>query len=199
MNWVLALKNFTNDTVRQVQFFMLCRQLGIIFSSIVLAWILPVNEVGIIEMLMFAGYLMTFFWSDAVLRGYLSRRDLQDDKSYVTSFFMVYFLGSLVAMAILLLGQKILIPLFTTRPDLTGLELFALYQVLIVPLWISPFIGLLKGQNILLASLFVLIGPAFSCWTGFASLPGIEGVLLGLFCYALVGFIWVLTKTSFVA
>lgn len=198
MSWVLALKNFTDDNVRQIQFFMICRQLGIIFSSIVLAWFLPVESVGIIELLMFAGYLVTFFWSDALLRGYLANKQLQGDSKTATSFFMLYFLGNVGAVLFLLLGQRFLIPLFTARPDLEGLEIFALYQILVVPLWISPFIGLLKGQNILLASFYVLIGPAFSCWTGFNSLPGIAGVLLGLFCYALVGFIWVLTKTTFI-
>lgn len=198
MSWILALKNFTNDTVRQVQFFMVCRQLGIIFSSIVLAWFLSVDSVGIIEMLMFTGYLMTFFWSDAFLRGYLASRAAQSGAQQATSFFMLYFLAGFIAMAVLLLGQKFLVPFFTDRPQLEGLKLFALYQVLIVPLWVAPFIGLLKGQNILLASLYVLIGPAFASWTGYTSLPGIDGVLLGLFCYALVGFVWALTKTSFI-
>lgn len=197
MSWVLTLEKFTSDAVRQVQFFMVCRQLGIIFSSIVVAWFLPVGSVGNLELLMFVGYLMTFFWSDALLRGYLANEQLQTDRQAATSFFTLYFLGSLVAMAILVAGQSALIPLFTSREDLEGLELFALYQVLIVPLWISPFLGLLKGQNILLVSLYVLFGPAFACWTGFTSLSGETGILLGLFCYALVGIIWVLTQTTF--
>lgn len=148
-------------------------------------------------MLMFAGFLMTFFWSDAILRGYLSQKELQDNPDKITSFFTIYFLGSLVAMIILIAGQSWLIPLFTNRAFLPGLELFALYQVLLIPLLVAPFTGLLKGQDILLASFYVLIAPAFSCWTGFTSMPGMNGILLGLFCYALVGFIWVLTKTNF--
>ena len=198
MSWVAALKNFTNDTVRQVQFFMLCRQLGIIFSSIVVAWSLPIQEVGIFEMLMFVGYLMTFFWSDALLRGFLANKELQSRFSAITSFFLLYFIGSVVVMGLLLAAQKLLIPILTSRPDLEGLEVFAVYQVLIVPLWIAPLIGLLKGQNIALAALYVLIGPAFSCWTGYNSLPGMQGILLGLFCYALVGFIWALIQTKFI-
>jgi O-antigen/teichoic acid export membrane protein len=81
---------------------------------------------------------------------------------------------------------------------LEGLELFALYQVFIIPLWIAPFIGLLKGQNLLLISLYVLVGPAFACWTGLTGIPDILGVLIGLFCYALVGFIWLMTQTKFI-
>ena len=198
MSWIRAFKQFTNDTVRQVQFFMVCRQLGIIFGSIVLAWYLPVDEVGIVEMLMFAGYLMTFFWSDALLRGYLSLPRGEMENNRITSFFTLYFLTGCAAMLLLLAGKQLLVPLFTARPDLQGLEMFVLYQVLVIPLWVAPFIGMLKGQNILLASLYVLIGPAFGAWTGFTSMPSIEGVLLGFFCYALVGFVWVLTKTKFI-
>ena len=196
MSWIVQYKYFINDTARQVQLFMVCRQLGIILASIILAWVLPVEEVGVIEMLMFAGYLMTFFWSDALLRGYLSKKELHRDKQEVTNFFLLYFLGSILSMLILLAGQSFLIPLFTSRSDLPGLELYAFYQILVLPLWVAPFIGLFKGLNILLASCYVLIAPAFACWTGFNSLPGIEGILLGLFCYALVGFGWVLTQTK---
>lgn len=196
MSFISTFQQFINDTARQVQFFMICRQLGIIFSSIVIAWYLPVENVGVIEMLMFVGYLMTFFWSDALLRGFLANTPLQSDRKTSTTFLLLYFIGGLIVMAVLLIAQPVLIPLFTSRPNLQGLELFAAYQVLILPLWVAPFIGIMKGQNILLASLFVLIGPAFACWSGFTSLPEMSGILLGLFCYALVGFIWVLTQTT---
>lgn len=198
MSWILALRNFTNDHVRQLQFFMVCRQLGIILSSVVLAWFLPVSSVGVVEMLMFTGYLMTFFWSDALLRGYLAHPKLKDDSQSATSFFLLFFLMSVLAMLLLVAGRQFLVPLFTGRNDLEGLGLFVMYQILIVPLWMAPFIGILKGQNILLASLFILIGPAFAVWTGYTSIPQIQGVLLGLFCYALVGFVWVLTKTKLI-
>jgi hypothetical protein len=146
MSWIASLQRFTKDTVRQVQFFMLCRQLGVIFSSIVIAWYLPVDEVGVLELLFFVGYLLTFFWSDAMIRGFLAKKELQEDTSLATSFFTLFFLLSVVTMLILLAGQRILVPALTSRGELEGLELFALYQVLIAPFWISPFIGLLKGQ-----------------------------------------------------
>src|SRR5688572_28194752 len=136
MSWIAAFYQFTNDTPRQVQFFMVCRQLGIIFSSVVIAWYLPVERVGVIELLVFVGYLMTFFWSDALLRGYLASPALHESPKTVTSFFLLYFLGSVAAMGLLLAGQKIIVPLLTSRPDLQGLEMFALYQVLILPLWV---------------------------------------------------------------
>ena len=198
MSLWIYYKSFLNDSVRQVQLFTLCRQTGIILSSIVLARFLPVDAVGTVEMLILCGYLMTFFWSDALLRGYLAKSNLLTEKYFITSFLWLFFLAGLIFMFLLLVGQSIFIPLFTSRPRLEGLELFALYQVFIIPLWIAPFIGLLKGQNLLLISLYVLVGPAFACWTGLTGIPDILGVLIGLFCYALVGFTWLMTQTKFI-
>lgn len=181
-----------------MQFFMLCRQTGIILSSIVLARFLPVESVGMIEMLMLCGYLMTFFWSDALVKGFLSNREFLIEKYFTTTFLWLYFLGGLVAMLILLGFREFLIPLFTSKPNLEGLGIFALYQALIIPVWIAPLIGVLKGQKSILVSLYVLVGPAFACFSSLRMLPGTNGALIGLFCYALVGFIWMLTQTPFI-
>jgi O-antigen/teichoic acid export membrane protein len=194
MQWVKELKAFTEDHVRQTQFFLVCRQTGIILSSIVLARMMPIEDVGIIEMMMLCGYLLTFFWSDAVLRGYLATT--KKEESGIASFLWLYVLLSIVSMAILFLGMDLWVPLFTSRSELQGLSLFVVYQALILPVWIAPFIGLLKGQNTSLLSLFVLIGPAFACWTGLMSLQNIYGALIGLFSYAVVGFVWTMSKSK---
>lgn len=198
MQWVAAYRTFINDNVRQVQFFMLCRQSGIVLSSIILAHYLAVEAVGTIEMLMLCGYLMTFFWSDALVKGYLANQQFLREKYFVTSFMWLYFLGALMAMVILLAGRTFLIPLFTSRQQLEGLGLFALYQVMIIPVWIAPLIGLLKGHDHILASIYVLIGPAFSIYIGLQTGADIHSALMGLFCYALVGFLWMMSKTQFI-
>jgi len=186
------------DPVRQVQLFMLCRHTGVILSSIVIARSLPIEEVGIFEMLMLCGYLMTFFWSDALLKGFLSDAKMKSDKMAGSAFIWLYLFAGFAAMALLVIGQKVLLPLFVDRPSLHGIHLFTLYQALIIPVWIVPFLGLLKGQNAILLSIYVLVGPSFSCWAGFSSLPALSGVLIGLLSYAVVGFAWVLTNTTFV-
>lgn len=199
MQWVIQYKNFINDSVRQVQFFILCRQTGIILSSIVLARFLSVDSVGSFEMLMLCGYLMTFFWSDALVKGFLANHRFLTEKHYVSTFLWLYFLGGLLAMILLLAGRSFWVPLFTARSNLEGLELFAFYQALIIPVWIAPLIGLLKGQDTILVSIYVLIGPAFACFSSMYTLPDVHGALIGLFCYSLVGFIWMMTKTQFIA
>lgn len=197
MSWIGRLQALTADHVRMVQAFMLCRQSGIILGSIVIARVLPLEQVGIIELLFLCGYLMTFFWSDAFLKGYLARKNEQDSSSSPSVFLLFSFLAGLLSMSLLFIGRHFLVPLITDRDELNGLVLFGLYQALVVPLWLAPYTGGLKRHNVILASAFVLIGPAFACWVGYSSLPGINGILIGLLSYALVGFVWMLTQIKF--
>jgi O-antigen/teichoic acid export membrane protein len=198
MGLTLRIQRLIADPVRLVQLFVLCRHSGVILSSVVIARILPLEEIGLFEMLMLSGYLVTFFWSDALLKGYLASQDEKPDKTSASAFLWLYLLVGLMTMTILVLGQKTILPVLVGRTSLEGLQLFAIYQALIIPVWISPFLGLLKGQNSILLSFYVLIGPSFSCWAGLQSMSDINGVIIGLLSYAFVGFIWVLTNTKFV-
>ncbi len=180
------------------QLFMLCRQLGVILSSIVIARSLSLADVGVFEMLMLCGYLMTFFWSDALLKGYLANPSGAMEQHSSSSFLWFFIIAAFVSMGLLLVGQSILLPLFVGRQALSGIGLFALYQAFIVPLWIAPFIGVLKRHNAFLISIYVLVGPSVACWIGFHAGAALSGVLMGLICYALVGLCWVVVQTKFV-
>jgi O-antigen/teichoic acid export membrane protein len=198
MTLLQRIQQLSNDPVRQVQLFMLCRHTGVILSSIIIARSLPVGEVGVFEMLMLCGYLMTFFWSDALLKGFLANPEPKQDANRASSFLWLYLFTGFLAMTILVAGQKLLLPLLVGRSTLQGMELFALYQVLIIPVWVAPFLGLLKGQTPILLSVYVLIGPSFACWAGLRNIPDISGIIIGLVSYALVGFVYLLTITGFV-
>lgn len=195
MTPITQFRHFLSDDVRQAQFYMICRHTGVILSTIIMANMLAVEAVGTIEMLFLCGYFMTFFWSDALVRGFLAHKSEFKDKGSASAFLWLYFFLALLSMLLLTAGRKWLLPLMTSRDDLEGFSLFIFYQALIIPVWIAPFLGLLKGHNTLLLSLYVLIGPSFACWTGIQSYPGIEGVFIGLLCYAIVGFAWMLTQT----
>ena len=86
MAWLNQIRLLANDPVRLVQWFMLCRHGGILFASVVIARSLPIEQVGVFEMLMLSGYLVTFFWSEALLKGYLAQPELQSEKSSLSSF-----------------------------------------------------------------------------------------------------------------
>jgi len=198
MSWYARLQSLTDDHVRMVQGFTLCRQTGIIAASIVVAHVLPLEQVGIMELLMFSGYLMTSFWSDAFLKGYLSRKNEQNPSLVPSSFLLFCFLAGLFSMSVLFAARHFLVPFFTDRLELQGLALFGLYQAFVIPLWLAPYIGGLSKHNIILVSAFVLIGPSFSVWVGHSSLPEINGILIGLLSFAMVGFIWILTQMKFI-
>lgn len=198
MRWRLQFYNSITDPVKLAQWFMLCRHLGILLSSVVIARSLSLQEVGIFEMLMLSGYLVTFFWSEALLKGYLSKADLKLDKSLSSGFLWLYMIAGVFSMSLLVVGAKFLIPLFTGRNSLEGLELFAMYQAMIVVVWIAPFIGMFNLRHKQILSVFVLLGPPLACWIGLSVNHDLKGILLGLIGYAAVGLIFTLKEISFV-
>jgi hypothetical protein len=138
---------------------------------------------------------MTFFWSDAFLKAISPEIMKWIFPLHLQSFSVVFARWIIIHVTALL--EDTCWFRFTNMDELNGLILFGLYQALIVPLWVAPFTGGLKRHNIILASAFVLIGPTFACWVGHSSLPGINGILIGLLSYALVGFVWMLTQVKF--
>lgn len=198
MSWIARFQQVMQDPVRMVQLFVLCRQSGVLLSSIVIARYLPLDQVGGFEMLMLCGYLMTFFWSDAFMKGYLASPTPKDNPAQASSFLWFCIILSLASMVVLVLGQRVLLPFIVHRTSLAGLGLFALYQALIIPMWMAPFIGIPKGRHSILLSGYVLVGPTFACVAGWMSIPSLPGMLIGLLSYALVGLIWVLLHSKFI-
>lgn len=197
MSLVNQIRRVKEDPVRMVQVFMMCRLGGILLSSIVIARVLPMEQVGVFELLMLCGYLMTFFWSDALLKGYLGIFAGKSTPPQQATFLILLLLAAFLAMAILVGGRDWVIPLITDRRSLEGLAWFAIYQAFIIPFWLAPFLDILRKQQIWVAGMFVLIGPSFAGWIGFSAIPAIEGVLIGLMSYALVGFLWVMASLQF--
>lgn len=184
------------DPVRAGQVFLVSRHAGVLFGAIVLARSLPQASVGEVEKLMFLGYLLTFFWTEALLKGYLSLGGESRRPGFQSAFLWLVMLASLVMMGLLVLAGPFLVPVLTGTEKLPALGLFALYQAMIVPLWLAPFIGLLRGLNSYLLAAYVLLGPAFSAWIGLAQIDGVQGVLIGWLSYALVGLAWLVIQAG---
>ena len=185
-------KVWIKDPVRMLQWFMLCRHGGVLLSSVVIARLLPLSEVGVFEMLMLCGYLLTFFWSEAMLKGFLAVEYESEWPHPGISFFWLYIAIGILIMGFLVAGQSFLLPVLVDQKDLQGLLLFAFYQVFILPLWITPFIGLGRSGMLFPLALFVLFGPALASLAGLLFLPGLHGVLAGLLGYAILGIVCIL-------
>ncbi len=184
------------DPVRINQAFLVCRHAGVLLGSVVVARMLPPDAVGGLEQLMLCGYLLTFFWTEALLKGFLALGTQSATSGFRSSFLWMIMLGSLGMMSVLVMGSPLLLPLLAGARTLEGLGLFALYQVMIVPVWLAPFIGILRGLDPLLLSAYVLVGPAFSAWFGLVQMDSVHGVLIGWISYALVGLAWLLIRTG---
>jgi O-antigen/teichoic acid export membrane protein len=195
MNWASQVRASWNDPVRLVQLFMVCRHGGVLLLSVVMARVLPVSEVGVFEMLLLTGYLVTFFWSDALVRGFLARYGPAGDKKHASSFLWLHFLAGAVLVLLLVMGSRWLIPLFTGQPSLDGLVPFAIYQVMVMGIWVAPFTGIFTLQQLRGLSLFVLAGPAAASLLAVMVEANLSLILTGLCVYAGLGWIWVASKT----
>lgn len=196
MSWIARLQQLTNDHARMVQGFSLCRTAGMILASIIIARALPLEEVGTFEMLMFCGYVLTFFWTDGFIKGFLARHGTTNDRVKASTFVLVCLLLGMIILALFALAERWLIPLLTHRENLEGLHWFIVYQAMIIPVWLLPYTGLLREQQYLQASAFVLFGPAISCLGGLSTIPDLRGILIGLVSYATVALGWALVNTS---
>ena len=179
MNWAQSINILIRDHVRMVQWFMLCRHAGVLLASVIIARVLPLEDVGQFEMLMLCGYLVTFFWSEAWLKGYLTRYDQADQTGQAGSFVWLYALTGLLVMGIFLLANSWLLPLIVNRSTLDGLFWFAAFQVCILPVWIAPFTGVLKGPQVWWMGWYVLIIPALAAWAGWMSYLFEKSVAIG--------------------
>ena len=184
------------DPVRINQAFLVCRHAGVLLGSVVVARMLPPDAVGGLEQLMLCGYLLTFFWTEALLKGYLALGARAESPAFRSSFLWLIMLASLGTMGALVMGSPLLLPVLAGTRTLEGLGLFALYQVMIVPVWHAPFIGILRGMDPLLLSAYVLVGPGFAAWLGLGQLDSVHGVLIGWISYALVGLAWLLVRSG---
>lgn len=184
------------DHVRMVQWFMLCRHSGVLLVSVMIARTLPVEQVGLFEMMMLCGYLITFFWSEAWLKGYLSRYEKADHTGHPASFIWLYTATGLFIIGLFFVAQSWLLPLMVNRTSLPGLFAFALFQVCILPVWISPFSGLLQGRQIWFLGWYVLLVPSLAGWLGWKYFGDLQGTLTGMVIYAAAGLLWILSKAK---
>ena len=163
--------------------------------SIVVARVLPVSEVGVFEMLLLTGYLVSFFWSDALVRGFLAKYGPEGDQKHASSFLWIHFLTGVVIVMFLVLGSRLFLPLLTGQSSLEGLLPFAIYQIMVMGVWVAPFTGIFTLRQLQWLSIYVLTGPATACLLAMTFGINLQAMVTGLSVYALLGWVWVASKT----
>jgi len=186
------------DKVRALQFYQLLRQGALIGIAVLLAKSpLAPEAIGEYEMLMYIGYVFTFFWVSGLIQGLLSlfpRHSTADQgRLFFQSYLLFFALSAVLALGLLLLKGPVL-RLMTGNAGLTQFELMLLFLFLHSPTFLLEHFLLLKDRPgeiawLGLASFFLQIAaviiPVFLGW-------GLQGIFAGLVLFAVVRHIWLL-------
>ncbi len=176
--------------VRAMQFYHLSRKGAMLLIGIVLAKIgLSMDEIGLFETLMFLAMLLSFFWVESIIKGFLSLFEEYNTEQKAQSYFSLYllFLGLAALFGIVLwLGQETLIPVFVGEDSIAHLGLLVVYLVVFQPSTITVFIYQLNGQvkEIILYSLLQSIGLLVAVVVPLLLDLGIGGVFRGMIIFA---------------
>jgi len=136
--------------VRALQIFQLLRQGGLILVAVLLAKsTLSPAEVGTYEMLLYVGYLLTFFWVAGALQALLSyypTLEAADQAAIVFQAFLVFTGMSLACGALLWFFPEFILQLLVQRSSLAFAGLFALFLVTNIPASLQEYFYLLQDR-----------------------------------------------------
>ena len=187
--------------VGALQFFQLCRQGATIITAILLAKSqLSTQEIGTYEILLYLGFVLSFFWTSGLIQAFLALFPKQDPTLQKRFFFNAYLVFFTLSLLILLIGALFpsgMLWLFTSQQDLPYFSVFLAFLFLNLPTllleyffylkhWsktITWFGGIFFSLQILTIIIPVLLGYSFSY--------SFYGLVLLAFCKHLV-FLWFL-------
>lgn len=186
-------------TIKATQLFHILRQLSIIAANILLAKsALDVARIGMLEMLLFIGYAVSFFWVAGSVQGLLTIYPKLNGEEQQRFLFQVYllFLGVSVGVGLVLWpGQDLVLRVLVGQEELPYFNLFLWYWVLHTPSFLLENIYLLKNRPwpILWFGLFsfvlypiVILLPIYLGWNFEWSFVGLIVLAFGKHLWLLV-------------
>ena len=140
----------TVTTTRALQLFQVMRQGAVLLGSVLLAKSgLATSDIGVYELLLYIGTVLTFFWVNGLLQAMpatYSRLSAEDQQDFFFNNFLV-FAGIAVGLFILMLGgHQILVPVLTGMATLPYYTLFCLFLLLNLPSFPVEYIYLLQKK-----------------------------------------------------
>jgi O-antigen/teichoic acid export membrane protein len=185
-------------TSKALQLFQLLRQGTLILVSIILAKShLQTAEIGIYEVLLYVGTVLTFFWINGLLQAMTpvySKLGEEEKSPFIFNQFLVFCGLSLGLFVLLILGEKWLIPILTGLPQVPYFWPFCGYLLFHIPTFSVEYLYLLRNQpkKIVVwgvaSSALQLLAIALPLGLGF----GLEAAIYGLLLVAILKFFWTL-------
>lgn len=171
----MKIRLFTN--VKALQFYHLARQGSAILTAILLAKsALGQQAIGSYEMLLYVGFLVSFFWTSGYMQGMLSiypRLPKEEQPVFIFNTFALFLLCSILIYLVLWSGQRFFLPILTHSSAIPFFNLFLLFSALNWPTLLLENYYLLRNQPAYLyawgmfsfgGQLVAFLGPIFLAW-----------------------------------
>lgn len=140
----------TVTTTRALQLFQVMRQGAVLLSSVLLAKSgLTTSDIGVYELLLYLGTILTFFWVNGLLQAMpatYSRLSAEDQRDFFFNNFLVFAAIAVGLFFLMVGGQQILVPILTGMATLPYYTLFCLFLLLNLPSFPVEYIYLLQKK-----------------------------------------------------
>ena len=142
--------------VKALQLFQVLRQGSVILTGVFLAKsMLTTSEIGVYELLLYIGTLMSFFWVNGLLQGMLPlypNLGKEEQRSFLFNAYLLFVGISIAIFALLYFGKSFLLPFLTGQADLPFYSLYCLFLVLNLPTYVVEYFYLLNDKPKLILS-----------------------------------------------
>lgn len=182
------LTTFLFTDVKALQAYHLMRQGATILVAILLTKTgLATQVIGNYEMLLYLGTLVSAFWVQGLIQGFLSeypRLSEQEQRQMVTNAYLTFLALGVGISAIMILGKDRLLPWLSGQEKLDYYHLFFLYLALNFPpfllenfflLWKRPQHNFIYGLISFLPMVAVVVAPP---WLGLDFVYSFYGLIL---------------------
>jgi O-antigen/teichoic acid export membrane protein len=183
---------------KALQIFQILRQGTLILISILLAKsTLQTAEIGIYEVLLYVGTVLTFFWINGLLQAMTpvySKLEESEKPTFIFNQFLMFCGLSLGLFLVLILGEKWVIPILTGLKEIPYFWPFCGFLLFNIPTFSVEYLYLLQNKprqivvwGIVISALQIL-AIAIPLGLGF----GLKEAIFGLLFSAILKFIWTL-------
>ena len=185
-------KILASDPVRALQLYNVCRQSALIVIGILLAKShLSTAQIGIYELLLYLGTVLSFFWIDGLLKALVSSyagKTPQQKQRMLFSIYLIFLAISILLGLLLMLFRPVIVPFFTGKADIPHYALYVMFLVAYVPSFLVPYFQMLeqKARTLIAFSVFSAL-----CHLAAIGIPIIFGlplqsIFVGLICFGLL-------------
>lgn len=189
------LSTFLFTDIKALQAFHLMRQGATILIAVLLTKTgLTTAGIGNYEMLLYLGGLVSAFWMQGLMQGFLSeypKLSHSEQRRLVVNAYGLFLLVGLLVSSVMILGKQWLLPILSGQEQLDYYELFFIYLALNLPpfllehlflLWQRPQLNFVYGLVSFVPLVFVVVVPPWLGWDFVYSFYGL--IVLAAFRHA---------------